>query len=637
MGAGSHIKDARRILVAIALLVASPLYVVCGFMHICMAGHMHHPPYALWHYLVDGTWILGFVVSCVFCWKANLRLRKTLFVLVTFLFLSRLVLGSGGGMLFLIELPVLLVLIALAVRNLFGGAPDLRQMSQEERHVRRKKAARGWAIVGVAVAGIALLIWIGPRCYRLVKTLTAEEIHISEIPFSQEIRLAPGKACILWLPSSKTVALWCTRTRGIAAVMEESDLTFHYGEVPFKRLESEEIQLPEGGVTYGEYLSYIRQGPVITSGSSREYVLYVDKYNLSISMETGESTGDTLPLAVSVRLATEKEMITPKQERGHYLQALQSDDPKTRLEAIHELGDMVSMGSIYAGDPVEVADAIRPFLKDEDAEVRQEALVRLRVMGDDDALLEMLTPRPIPEFSEPNGAWTIAGWCRKDSDRVPPHVMTYFDTDDPKLHEFALAFFSCYKIPYPPAQPYVAKFLKSDSPAVRAAAASAVRFTCDRRTAASLLYEALGDTSEKVLMEALKDVSYFNDSIPVERLLSLLRNENPEVREKAAYALDCCRNPAAVDPLLDATHDDSARVRAQAAVSLGRIGDIKAYERLIELLRDDDADVRQSAVNGLRWLGQRSAIEPISKLADNDPNERVRDMARRTVRELRNK
>lgn len=635
--ADSKIKDARRVLVATALLLASPLYVLCGTMHICMAGHMQHPPYPFWHYLIDGTWILGFVISSVFCWKANFRLRKTLFWLVTFLCLFRLVLGSGGGMLFIIELPVLLVVIVLAIRNLVSAAPDPSQLSEEARRVRHKTIARGWAVVGAAVAGILLSIWIGPRCYRFIKTKTAKEILITETPFSQKVRLSPGKACILRFPNAKTVALWCTSARWIATALGESDLEFHYGEVPFKRLESEEIRLPEGGTTSGEYLSYIRQGPVITSDNSQEYVLYVDNYCLSISMETGESTGDGMPVTVSVRLATEKEKILPKQKRGYYLQALQSESPKTRLEAIEELGDMVSMGSVYAGDPVEIADAIRPFLKDPDKVVRKEALVRLRAMGDDDALLEMLSPRPIAEFSEPNGAWTIAGWCRKDSDRVPQYLMRYFDTDDPKLHVFALAFFSCYKIPYPPAQPYVAKCLKSNSPDVRAAAASAIRFTCDQKTAASLMCEALGDTSEKVLMEALKDVSYFTHSIPFKRFLALLTHENPEVREKAAYALDCCRDPAVIDALLTATRDTNARVRAQVAVSLGRIGDTKAYERLIELLRDVDAEVRQSAVNGLRRLGQKGAIDAISKLANDDPDKDVRDMAKKTVRELRNK
>ena len=183
------------------------------------------------------------------------------------------------------------------------------------------------------------------------------------------------------------------------------------------------------------------------------------------------------------------------------------------------------------------------------------------------------------------------------------------------------------QIPYTPAQPYVVKYLKSGVPEVRAAAASAIRFTCDRKTASLLLYEALGDPSDKVLLETLKEVSCFNENIPVQRIISLMTNENPEIRERAAYALDCCQNPAAVEPLLFATRDETPRVRAQAAVSLGRIGDAKAYGRLLELLKDSDANVRESAVNGLRWMGRRDAIEAVAALAENDPSDNVRQMA----------
>jgi len=510
-------------------------------------------------------------------------------------------------------------------------------MSVEQLRLRRRRILHGWTIAGAAIACAGVILWVGPRCYRFIKTKTAEEVSFTDVPASRQIWLAPGTACIIRLPGGKTVALWCTRPRGIAAVLDDSDLTFHYGEVPFKTLESEEIRLPDGGVTYGEYRSYIRQGPVITGENTREYVLYVDNYSLSVVSKNKGGSGKALPLMVAVRHATDKELIPPKQEREHYLQALRSTDPKIRLEAIRELGEMVALGSIYAGNRMEIADAIRPFLKDENEEIRKEALERLRVMGDDDALLEMLTPRPIEEFSEPNGAWTIAGWCRKDSDRVPKHIMTFLETDDAKLQEFALAFFSCYKIPYTPAQPYVVKYLKSGVPEVRAAAASAIRFTCDRKTASLLLYEALGDPSDKVLLETLKEVSCFNENIPVQRIISLMTNENPEIRERAAYALDCCQNPAAVEPLLFATRDETPRVRAQAAVSLGRIGDAKAYGRLLELLKDSDANVRESAVNGLRWMGRRDAIEAVAALAENDPSDNVRQMARRTVRELKQK
>jgi hypothetical protein len=35
----------------------------CGRVHICMGGHMQHPPYAISEYLCDGTWAGGLIVG----------------------------------------------------------------------------------------------------------------------------------------------------------------------------------------------------------------------------------------------------------------------------------------------------------------------------------------------------------------------------------------------------------------------------------------------------------------------------------------------------------------------------------------------------------------------------------------------
>ena len=105
----------------------------------------------------------------------------------------------------------------------------------------------------------------------------------------------------------------------------------------------------------------------------------------------------------------------------------------------------------------------------------------------------------------------------------------------------------------------------------------------------------------------------------------------------AAYALDCCRDPAAIEPLLAATKDADARVRAQAAVTLGRIATPKAYDRLLELLHDDNAEVRCEAINGLRWLNDVRAIPHLQKLLKEEKDRDTRNMAERTIRELKSK
>ena len=109
----------------------------------------------------------------------------------------------------------------------------------------------------------------------------------------------------------------------------------------------------------------------------------------------------------------------------YYLKNLASSDLEKRLEAVHELANHASLNS--SNDPISdpseriaVIKAIRPLLKDPDAKVRRETDNWLCVLGDDDALLEMLTPRPTKEYLRTDGAWSIASWARGfSSDRVP--------------------------------------------------------------------------------------------------------------------------------------------------------------------------------------------------------------------------
>jgi len=303
----SQTKDTRRIAVATALLIASPFYILCGFRHVSFDGHIW---LSVWDLVIDWIWIVGFASYTAFCWKANLRLRKTLLLLVMFLSLSRLVLVSGVGLLFPIEIPALLVVVGLAARNLFSGAPDYHAMSAEQLLLRRRQIRRGWVITGATIAAIGVILWVAPRVYRFIKTETAEVITLTNVPASRKTRLLAGRACILRLPNGKMVSLWCTRAHGTGLVRDDAP-NFEYGEVPFKRLESEEIHLAGGGVTSGEYLSYIRQGPVIYSGNgnTRDYVLYVGNYTLSIIGEQRGISGDAVPLTIELREATGSELI----------------------------------------------------------------------------------------------------------------------------------------------------------------------------------------------------------------------------------------------------------------------------------------------------------------------------------------
>ncbi len=291
-------KDVRRVFVATAFLLVSPLYAWCAARHICMDGHMAHPPYPWWHCLIDGTWALGYSMSCVFCWKANLQLRRTFFGLVALLLLSRLLADNVNGAFVFIELPVLLVATTLAIRHLFGGEPKQPTMSVDQRQQRRKNVARRWLIAcAIIVAFGCFAGLIGPRCYRLFKTMTAEKVSLADITAPQQIKLMPGKTCLLLLPGGRTVALLSRKTKdsGTGAEIDFTDnaMALCYGEAPYKT-----------DLTYA--ITQTRQDHSISDGNKTEYILFVDQYALSIVCRAGDKTPEALPVTVSVRHASAK-------------------------------------------------------------------------------------------------------------------------------------------------------------------------------------------------------------------------------------------------------------------------------------------------------------------------------------------
>jgi len=107
----------RKIASAILALLGIPGYYFCA-SHICMAGHMQHPPYATWHLVVDFAWASLFAGSAALAILSDLRRRIIFALLLVFLVVSRFCAGSGGGGLFLLELPASIIIVAFAILGL---------------------------------------------------------------------------------------------------------------------------------------------------------------------------------------------------------------------------------------------------------------------------------------------------------------------------------------------------------------------------------------------------------------------------------------------------------------------------------------------------------------------------------------
>ena len=482
-----------------------------------------------------------------------------------------------------------------------------------------------WAFSSLVLLGLS----ISTGCQRPA----AITITDKDLPFEHKLTLAKGQSAILTLPNGKNVAFWCEGGT-LLTLLARTAPTLNWAEKPFQQLDIDSKRMPDGSVVLTDWKSYIRQGSVTTwsdqPGSERE--LFVEKYRITLT-DCGDVNG-VMPVTVQVRLATEREMLHGDAEREHFVKQLKSSKPNNRLAAIQELFEMAEMGSIYAGDPNDMIPTMRPLTLDPDARVQEAAERYLCQMGDEKTILALVTPEPRGPWRTAAGAHTIADWCvRHKCPEVCKHVLTFFQSKDQALREFAITFFARNDDPASKAQMLAA--LKSESPEIRAKVIPVIRFLCTPQETADQFVSLLHDSSKQVVLAALVASSWVNRVIPPAEFSRLLKGNDPAIREAAAYGLDCCPNPEVIAPLLTATRDPVAAVRAQAAVSLGRIGTPKAYDRLIELLTDPTPAVRENAVNGLRWLRDTRAIPHIQKLLQDEKDRDTRNMAECTIRELK--
>lgn len=150
----------------------------------------------------------------------------------------------------------------------------------------------------------------------------------------------------------------------------------------------------------------------------------------------------------------------------------------------------------------------------------------------------------------------------------------------------------------------------------------------------------------------------------VQPLAQAVQDKEANVRQRAAWALGQSRSPAAIPPLIRALGDPDSHVSYAARDTLTRLGKlavpslIQAFNsnnRLIahyaeeavgameeppvaELkaaLRDPREAIRLHAALALAGLGTADATEPLKALGKGDPSEKVRWVAKRTLRKLR--
>lgn len=118
-----------------------------------------------------------------------------------------------------------------------------------------------------------------------------------------------------------------------------------------------------------------------------------------------------------------------------------------------------------------------------------------------------------------------------------------------------------------------------------------------------------------------------------EPLLSLLKDNDSEIRAQAARVLGDLRRPEAFGGLMAMLNDSEPRPRFFAAIALGRLGRAEAAPGILQLARDNnskDKYIRHAAVMGLYGLNDPDAVLK----ASTDSSAAVRMVSLLTLRRM---
>jgi hypothetical protein len=104
----------------------------CAFEHVCMCGHMQHPPYPAHHYAIDASWVASFAAAVV-CGLSRQPPYVIGPLLMAGLTASRFLTGSGPmGCFLLLEFPVVLCLAGLALYAAFRRVRDEAEVGSRD-------------------------------------------------------------------------------------------------------------------------------------------------------------------------------------------------------------------------------------------------------------------------------------------------------------------------------------------------------------------------------------------------------------------------------------------------------------------------------------------------------------------------
>ena len=260
--------------------------------------------------------------------------------------------------------------------------------------------------------------------------------------------------------------------------------------------------------------------------------------------------------------------------------ALKDEDPQVRHQALMALAQLHDKSAV---------EGFKVAIKDKDPQVRAQAAWALGLNGDDS------TPALLVEAlrDESNQVRSQAAWglgLKGDKSAVEPLIAALRDADEN----------------------------------VRSQAAWALGLKGDSRSSEALA-AALQDQSSHVRSQAAWALGLKGSKTAVEALMAALKDQDEHVRSQSAWALGLKGDSRAVDALIAALKDPSNQVRAQAAWALGLKGDRRAVDALSAAMKEGDQNVRRQAAWALGMILMRSGEPRGSDNEKEDENDNDND------------
>lgn len=350
----------------------------------------------------------------------------------------------------------------------------------------------------------------------------------------------------------------------------------------------------------------------------------------------GEIEQNSSPLTVNAGVAPFIDVTREDSDLIILIEQLSDPDPDARLRALQALGGR--------GDPL-ATEAILGALKDRKTAVRDAAFAALNeLMESLKSKHDVETLGIILRYPE-NIIRQIAISALGDIPTAQSAEMLVGELADPDARIRDKTLEALKKIDQPAAEPLM-KSLKSDDISVRI---NSVMLLGDigGKGAVEPLIETLKYHSDDLVVDSIRlriesasALGKIKDPFATPALIDALRDTSPQVRERAAFALQAF-GPTVAAQLIKVLMDEDAGVRINAARILGEIRDTESVEPLIQALlvdmgEDNSWVFRVEAAKALGKIKDSRAIEPLNLLL-SDRVSYVRDMAAWAIMEISGK